>query len=97
MTAAVCVSVPAFETVSELKGVDPPTMPVRATTPPEPPFKTNAEPPLIVEENVMFAPAAEPLVVSAVTAPVKLTGPVKEIAAPLVVRFPPKLMSVGPV
>ena len=84
----------ALETVRALSGVPPPTIPLKATVPPVPALRVRGEPPLIVLEKLIFAPPAAPLVVSAVTAAAKLTGPVIPIDAPLVVRLPPKLIAV---
>lgn len=71
-----------------------PTAPDNVTVPPDPPFKIRGEPPLTVLEKVIFAPAGAPLVVSAVTAAAKETGPFIDRTEPLVVTLPPKLISV---
>ena len=75
----------APDAVNEINALVPPTAPVIVTVPPVPPIKVRFFAPLIVLEAEMFAPAAAPLVVLAVTSLAKVTGPVQLMAPPLVV------------
>lgn len=82
----------APDAVSEVNALVPPIAPVIVTVPPVPPFRVRFCVPLIVLETEMFAPAAAPLVVFAITSLAKVTGPVQLMAPPLVVRLPFKLI-----
>lgn len=85
--------------VTEVSGATPPTIPVIATMPEVPPVNTKGCALLMVPENVIFAPAAEPplFVVSTVMGAPRAAGPLIETAPPLVVRLPPRLTAVEPV
>lgn len=93
MVAARLCAIVAPLTISEARGVPPPTIPDIVTAPPLPPFKLSVWAPSIVLENEMLAPAEEapPFVVSIRAATPKETAPVIETTPPLVVTFPPKL------
>ena len=85
--------------VSEVRGVVPPTAPVKVIVPAVPPLIVKAEAPFKVLEKLIDAPVAVPpaLVLSIVVVPVTVTGPVNPMVPPLVVILPLMLMAVGPV
>lgn len=87
-------------TVNELNGVVPPIAPFIVTFPLVPPVRVNdLDPlPLIVLENEIPAPAAvpPPFVESTKMFAFNVTGPVRETRPPLVVKLPPRLITVVP-
>lgn len=90
----------AFVNVRFVKGVTPPTAPVKVIVPPDPPFTVKALAPFNVFEKLIFAPVAEspPLVLSKVSGEEeRVTGPVKAKAPLLEVILPPTLIAVAPV
>ena len=82
-----------------VRGVVPPTAPLKEITPAVPAAKVKDVAPLSVLEKLILAPAAVPpaFVVSNVGVLVIATGPVIVIAPPLVVMFPFTLIAVDPV
>ena len=90
----------ALVKVMFVRGVVPPTAPLKLTTPPVPACRVKEVFPLMVLVKEILAPAAVPpaFVVSNVGAAVIATGPVMVITPPLVVKLVPLiLMTVLPV
>ncbi len=83
--------------LKEVRGVEPPTIPLNEIVPVLPAVKLNVCPLSIVLENEMGAPAAKPLVVLIPMADPRRTGPVIVTIPPLVVKEPVKLIEVDPV
>lgn len=81
--------------VSDVRGVDPPTAPVKVTVPPVPPINVKFCAPLIVLEALILAPVVVPpaLVVSTTTPPVSVTAPAQLTAPPAVVWLFAKLIT----
>ena len=88
LTLAFWLMMAPFVMVSEVKGT-PPTTPFKVTVPPVPPLRLKTCEPDTVLEKVILFPAAAVFVVSAITEPVSVTGPVIAMTAPCVVRLPP--------
>lgn len=87
-----------------LSGVVPPMTALKAMAPEVPPFKVRLDAPVeelsivvVVPWKEMFAPPADPLVVSKVRVLVRAMGPVKSMVLPPVVIFPWMSMAVDPV
>jgi len=85
-TVELCVIVEPLA-VNVVRGVVPPTAPVKVIVPVVPLVKLSVCAPFTVEEKTIFAPAAVPplFVVSIVAAQVSVTGPVIVTRPPLVV------------
>jgi hypothetical protein len=90
---------PALVKIRFVGGAVPPTTPPKETTPPVPARRVRGTAPFNVLEKLMFAPAGvpPPLVLSIVMGVLVIeTGPVM-VMTPLVVTFPPTLITVDPV
>jgi len=80
-----------------VKGVVPPTAPVKETVPPVPAFSVRAVAPFRVLEKLILAPIAVPTVVLKIGVLVMATGPVIVMIPPLVAMLPLTLIPVVPV
>ena len=81
-----------------VKGIIPPTAPLKITFPTDPDLKVRDAAPLSVLEKLMLAPVAAdpPFVVSNNGKPLTTTGPVIVIVAPFVVMSPLTLIAADP-